>query len=235
MAVKENGAIALLVETPGLSTIKPVLATSIGKENCQEFYQQSLSVTTSTLQYANQELLALGHPTVDIFWAPAEANPNVSTMWSEFPVLSQGDGDQGKKLHHIYSTLLSGYSFAMIGYADSPHIPPSVYTKIAAAFYQVSKSKDFIVGPGEFGGFFIFCGRKEIPLSIWSQVPYENQQALNFFINAISNLGSVSYIEMQPSVETIKDINRLKSMFSQAPNLTPEQMELRSWLNRNLK
>jgi uncharacterized protein len=235
MAVKANGAIALLVETPGLSPIKPLLATSIGQENCLEFYQQSLAVTTSTIQYANQELAGLGHPELDIFWAPVETDPSVATMWTDFPVIPQGEGPQGSKLHHVYSTLLSGYAFAMLGYVDSPHIPPSVYTKIASSFYQEAKSKDYIVGPGEFGGFFVFCGRKEIPLSIWSQVPYENQQALNFFISAISNLGSVSYIEMQPSVETIKDITRLKSMFSQAPNLTPEQMELRSWLNRHLK
>lgn len=235
MAVKENGAIAFLVETPGLSTIKPVLATSIGKEDCLEFYQQSLSIATSTLQYANQELSGAGHPELDIFWAPVESDPSIATMWTDFPVLPQGEGSQGNKLHHVYSTLLSGYSFAMMAYADSPHIPPSVYAKVASSFYQVAKSKDFIVGPGEFGGFFIFCGRKEIPLSIWSQVPYENQQALNFFVSAISNLGTVSYIEMQPSVDTIKDISRLKSMLSQAPNLTPEQMELRSWLNRHLK
>ncbi len=235
MAVKSNGAIALFVETPGLSTIKPVLATSIGKENCEEFYRQTLAITTSTLQYANQELESLGHPPLDIFWAPTETDPAVSTHWSEFPVLSQGDGDQGKRLHHVYSTLLSGYSFAILGYTDSPQIAPSLYTKVAATLYQPAKSKDFIVGPGEFGGFFLFCGRKEIPLSLWNAVPYDNQQALNFFVNALTNVGSVSYIEMQPAVDTIKDITRLKSMFANAGNLTPEQMELRSWLNRHLK
>lgn len=235
MAVKNNGAIALFVETPGLSPIKATLATSIGTENCEEFYRQSLAVTTSTLQYANQELQALGYPQLDIFWAPVETDPTVSTQWTDFPVLSQGEGDQGKKLHHVYSTLLSGYSFAMMGYCDSPHIAPSTYTKIAASFYQESKSKDFIVGPGEFGGFFLFCGRKEVPLSLWASVPYENQQALNFFVNALMNVGSISYIEMQPTVETIRDITRLKTMFSQAGNLTPEQMELRGWLNRHLK
>jgi uncharacterized protein len=235
MAVKNSGAIALLVETPGLSTIKPVLTTSIGKENCEEFYQQCLVCTTSTIQYANQDLSANGHPPIDIFWAPIENDPAVSTMWTEFPVISQGTGDQGEKLHHIYSTLLSGYSFAMIGYADSPHIPPSIYARVAASFYQEAKSKDFIVGPGEFGGFFLFCGRKDIPLSVWKSVPYENQQALNFFVSAISNMGTTSYIEMQPAVETIKDIARLKSMFANAPNLTPEQMELRSWLAHHIK
>lgn len=235
MPIKQNGAIALFVETPGLSPIKPTLATSIGKENCEEFYRQCLSVTSSTIQYANQELSALGHPELDIFWSPTESDSTVAAQWTEFPVISQGEGDQGKKLHHIYSTLLSSYSFAIIGYADSAHIPPSLYTKVAASFYQEVKSKDFIVGPGEFGGFFLFCGRKEIPLSLWASVPYQNQQALNFFVNALMNVGTVGYIEMQPSVETIKDISRLKTMLGQAGNLTPEQMELRVWLNRHLK
>lgn len=235
MANKQNGAVAIFVDTPGLSPIKPILASSIGKDLAEEFYKHSVIVTSSNLQYANQELKQLGHPELDIFWSPTESTPNAATFWNEFPVILQGDGGQGEKLHHVYSTLQNGYSFVMMIYADSPHLPPSMYAKVANSFYQFTKSKDFIIGPSEYGGYYLFCGTKEIPQNIWTSIPYDNPEAINFFSSALTNVGSVGYIEMQASVDGIKDISRIKNLLAQSHNLTPEQMELRQWLNKHLK
>ncbi len=235
MAQKQQGAVAVFVETPGLRNIKPLLCTSIGKDAAEEFYMRSVATTVGSLRQANNELTQTNNPVLEIFWSPFEEEAKTNPLWEEYPVISQGPGGQGEKLHHVYSTLLSSFSFVIMVYGDSPQLSPQLYAKIAGTFYQPQKAKDFIVGPSEYGGYYLFAGRKEIPEKIWTSVPYDNKEALNMFINALINVGNVGWIEMQPTIDGIKDISRLKGILNQSGNLTPEQMELRQWLNKVVK
>ena len=232
---KVNGAVAVFVETPTLTPTKPLIAAVIGVEAALELYELSCQATVSIIQAASEELTSGGLPGFDIYWAPAEPKAQAAQYWQGFPIANQGSGEQPDRIFNIYDALLKEHPFVIMIYADTPHITSSLFVKIGALFSQPSKAKDFIIGPVDYGGYYLFAGKKEVPLHVWKSVSYTDADAINKLAGTLNQTASVAWIEMHPSLEGIKDVERIKLLINQAGNLTPEQMKLRVFLNRALK
>ena len=195
----------------------------------------SCEATVSIIQTAHQELISGGAPGLDIYWAPQETKAADTQYWRDFPLINQGLGDQPDRIHNVYDTLLKQHPFVIMIYADTPHLTSSLYVKIGILFSQPDKAKDFIIGPVDFGGYYLFAGKKEVPLYVWKSVSYTDTNAINNLASTLNLSGSVAWIEMHPSLDGIRDVERVRLQLNKAGNLTPEQMKLRVFLNRAVK
>lgn len=232
---KANGAIAIFVETPILNKTKPLISPLLGPEVTLELYDFCCQATTSIVRLANDELVASGLPGLDIYWAPQDANDVKNGFWQDFPVVNQGQGEQPERIFTVYDTLLKQHPFVIMIYADTPQITSQLFVKIALLYSQPDKAKDFIIGPVDYGGYYLFAGRKEVPLYVWKSVSYTDSNAINALASNLLQTASVAWIEMMPSLDGIRDVERIRIQLTQASNLTPEQIRLRVFLTRVLK
>ena len=219
---KARGAIAIFVKTPGLSPIKTRLANALGNEATLEFYQHSLTATRALVRRS---------PWTP-YWAVAENEALKSPLWSNFEIISQGDGTLGQRLHRVYSELLQRNDFVLLMGADSPQLEQRILTAADTAL----KKNDFVLGRATDGGFYLFGGRKKIPEQAWTSVQYSTRETADQLRHHLSLLGTVAELETLCDVDTIEDLRRL----SQLPkgvvaSLLTEQKQVIAWAKRQLK
>ena len=151
-------ALAIFVKTPSLSPVKTRLAAGVGGDNAREFYELSLKAVAASAAQVD----------VDVVWAVGEREGLDDPLWSGFDVMHTGDGDLGTRQAHVYKALLADYERVILIGADAPQISPEILDEAVAALDQ----HDFVIGPAQDGGYYLFGGRVPVGLDIWSSVPW---------------------------------------------------------------
>jgi rSAM/selenodomain-associated transferase 1 len=196
-------AIAVFVKTPGFSPLKTRLAKDIGPENAEGFFKMSLLTIESTLKK-----LITSHPQFEVYWSVAEREALASSLWSGFPTIPQGSGDLGLRMHTVYRQLIKKYDQVYLIGADSPQLKESIFIK---AQDSLSGFADFTIGPTLDGGFYLFGGKKEIPLSIWQAVPYSQSNTFELLLEQLKPLGQTQFLEKNYDVDFVEDLEKLST------------------------
>ncbi len=219
-----TGAIAIWVKTPGYSPVKTRLAAAIGTEAAEEFYWLSAQAVGAVVRQAAGAAPELLTP----YWAVAEEAALSHPDWRDFPTVYQGEGDLGARLSHVYDTLLQRHPWVIFIGADAPQITRHV---LAAAAQVLSETGDFVLGPAEDGGYYLFGGSTALPRSLWVAVPYSAADTLEVFAGLLRPLGSIQYLAEMFDVDTADDLTQLRNELVVAPPLLIEQQNLLAWLN----
>lgn len=151
-------AIAIFVKTPGVSPLKTRLAATIGTEKAHDFYHLSLAAIEQTVTSAD----------IDAFWAVGEEASLTHPLWSSFETIYTQEGDLGDRQHHIYDFLLRKYERVLLIGADTPQISRDIIAKAIS----ILETKDYVIGPATDGGYYLFGGRRPLPLEKWKNVPW---------------------------------------------------------------
>jgi rSAM/selenodomain-associated transferase 1 len=202
--------------------VKTRLAASIGPNAAEEFYRLSAQAVAAVVRQAvgaSAELLAP-------YWAVAEEAALAHPAWRAFPIVYQGEGDLGARLSHVYDTLLQRHSWVIFIGADAPQITPEV---LAEAAQVLSKTGEFVLGPAEDGGYYLFGGGTALPRTLWTAVPYSADDTLDVFAKLLQPLRSIQYVLEMFDVDTEEDLRRLGPLLARTPHLLPEQSALRDW------
>jgi rSAM/selenodomain-associated transferase 1 len=210
------------VKTPGYSPVKTRLAAAIGTEAAEEFYWLSAQAVGAIVRQAAGAAPELLTP----YWAVAEEAALSHPDWRDFPTVYQGEGDLGARLSHVYDTLLQRHPWVIFIGADAPQITGHV---LAAAAQVLSETGDFVLGPAEDGGYYLFGGGTALPRTLWTAVPYSADDALDVFAKLLQPLRSIQYILQMFDVDTEEDLRRLGPLLARTPHLLPEQGALRDW------
>ena len=218
-----TGAIAIWVKTPGLSPVKTRLAAAIGAEAAEEFYRLSVQAVAAVVRQA----VAMPPERLTPYWAVAEEAALDHPIWQDFPKVYQGEGDLGARLSHVYDTLLQEHSWVIFIGADAPQITPGM---LAEAAQILGETGDFVVGPAEDGGYYLFGGATALPNALWIAVPYSAGDTLEVFTALLQALGLIRYLPETIDVDTGDDLFRLGALFARNPGLLPEQRALRDLL-----
>ncbi len=207
-------AIAIFVKTPALSPSKTRLAAGIGEKQALEFYLHSLKATESFVSEANAEPI----------WAVAEHEGLKDPIWANFDIMQSGEGDIGGRQHHVYETLLKTHDKVLLIGADSPQNTADNLNSAIAAL----DSHDFVIGPANDGGYYLFGGKTSLPMEAWESVPWSTEETLEAFE---ANLLSKPFrLTMLTDVDTEAD---LKFLLKEVPNyLTPAQQNLFDWVKK---
>ena len=210
-------AVAVFVKTPGRSPLKTRLAKTVGTEAAHKFYILACKTIAQTLRQAQAETSQAVQP----IWAVAEDDADAS--WSEFPIIHQGKGELGEKLHHVYSSLLARYdSVALIG-ADAPQITANDLKLTRDA---LKAGQDFVAGPASDGGFYLFAGKTKIEKTIWLNTPYSQSDTLEILLKATKKLGSTTTLHRYTDIDTSEDLKEFLSEIKSVQQTSEDQNEL---------
>ena len=217
--MKERGALAIFVKTPGLSPVKTRLAESLGVEKAREFYELALVATAALAGEISKRNL-----NIDIYWAVAEKEAHEGEHWEGFPTIWQGEGDLGERLNTVYETLLNKHRFVCFMGADSPHL---LVEDITAAIRKVRSGAAFILGETTDGGFYFFGGTKPIPKNSWTSVEYSSAITFQKLSYNLLQISQVSSIPKDFDIDVINDLGRYLKI--KTIGLLPEQSALIDW------
>ncbi len=221
-------AAAVFVKTPGISPLKTRLANAIGSEAAERFHVLSSRAIQATVSEA--ALLTAG--ALLPFWAVAEKSALKNRLWGVFPVLHQGEGELGPRLHKVYSELLARGGAAMLLGADSPQLPASLLVDTLQKL--ASPEVDFVAGPADDGGFYLFAGKRPIPAEAWESVPYSEPDTLKALSKALAPLGRLEILLPQFDIDSSDDLPKLVHALDElSPDAcSHEQAELLAWLRK---
>jgi glycosyltransferase A (GT-A) superfamily protein (DUF2064 family) len=202
--------------------VKTRLAETIGTKAAEEFYRLSAQAVGAVVRQAASAFPGLFTP----YWAVAEEAALAHPAWRALPIVYQGEGDLGARLSHVYDTLLQRHSWVIFIGADAPQITSEL---LAEAAQVLSKTGDFVLGPAEDGGYYLFGGGMALPRTLWTAVPYSADDTLDVFAKLLQPLRSIQYILEMFDVDTEEDLRRLGPLLARTPHLLPEQSALRDW------
>jgi glycosyltransferase A (GT-A) superfamily protein (DUF2064 family) len=216
-----SGAVAIWVKTPGLSPVKTRLAAGIGRPAAEHFHLLAATAVAAVVQRVAADLPGTLIPC----WAVAERG---ATFWSGLEVVEQGEGGLGERLARVYDNLLARHSFVLFLGADSPQLSPALLSDAVAR----TRGGEFVLGPAEDGGFYLFGGSRPLPRECWTGVPYSNPETLTALESALHPHGTVTRLATLGDVDTAADLAPLREALARAENLLPEQTALVSWLRQ---
>jgi rSAM/selenodomain-associated transferase 1 len=199
--------------------VKTRLAASIGTNAAEEFYRLSAQAVAAVVRQAvgtSAELLAP-------YWAVAEEAALAHPAWRAFPTVYQGEGDLGTRLSHVYDTLLQRHAWVIFIGADAPQITSEV---LAEATQVLNETSEFVIGPAEDGGYYLFGGSTPLPYTVWIAVPYSAGDTLEVFTGLLQPLGSIRYLPKLFDVDTADDLSKLTVDLEKQQTLLSEQAKL---------
>jgi glycosyltransferase A (GT-A) superfamily protein (DUF2064 family) len=161
------------------------------------------------------------------YWAVAEEAALSHLDWRDFPTVYQGEGDLGARLSHMYDTLLRRHPWVIFIGADAPQITPELLTEAARVLSEIG---DFVLGPAEDGGYYLFGGATALPYTLWIAVPYSAADTLEIFAELLQAFGPIQYVPELCDVDTVDDLVRLSYEMARRANLLDEQQKLFTWL-----
>lgn len=219
--------LAVFVKTPEHSPVKTRLAADIGKLHALAFYEQSLLATQSLM-----EQLIIEVPNLSPYWAVAELPGISSERWKNFPKIFQGQGGLGDRLHLIYEQLLSKHSIALLMGSDSPHLD---FKKLGHELnlFKSETQKDFLMGKTSDGGFYLFGGKKSLPLSLWKDINYSTHQTAAELETALKEKGSTKQIFTSFDIDQKEDLVSLAAVDQNGTSLTQVQLSVIHWAYSN--
>ncbi|QDT66278.1 TIGR04282 family arsenosugar biosynthesis glycosyltransferase [Calycomorphotria hydatis] len=211
--MSENGCIAVFVKTPELSPVKTRLAAGIGEAAAREFYIASVKAVEALVANAREEF------GLTPFWAVAEEEALSHERWHAFESISQGTGQLGDRLHHVYEQLVDRFDFVLFIGADAPQLTLSLLKEADS----VMDSHPFAISRTDDGGYSLFAGGKQLPANVWRSVPYSAETTAEEFCLRLRQFGEVAELETTFDVDDLQTLQRLAD--HSAEGLLPAQIE----------
>jgi glycosyltransferase A (GT-A) superfamily protein (DUF2064 family) len=211
-----KNVVVCFVKTPGYSSLKTRLASTVGSDKAEEFYRLSIACIEETLASLEDE---------NIFpvWAVAEKDAMADPLWSSFPKIWQGEGELGDRLSKLESDLNGVNQMFFIG-GDAPQITKSDFLDCQKSLLQ----NDFVLGPCEDGGYWIYGGTKKLGREIWTNVPYSAENTFKIFYEKLGEIGRVKKLDFKVDADYEDDLLKIADSLSGRDSSKKES--LKKWI-----
>lgn len=213
-------ALAIFVKTPALSPVKTRLAAGIGRDRAIRFYSLAAAATAETVSACGAALAP--------YWAVAETAARDGKAWPGFPSIWQGTGGLGARLHRIHHTLRKRHGAVLMIGADTPQLTPALLMQAVAAVHEPGVAH--AIGPASDGGFWLFGGRRAVPLSTWNAVRYSRHDTAAALERALQCNGRLVHLPTLTDIDTVGDLRALDSSLRALPTPGPTQRALLDYL-----
>jgi uncharacterized protein len=213
-------AIAIFVKTPGYSPVKTRLARDTGREWAEQWHVKAALAVAEVAQIA-----AIG----PVYWAVAEQPALGDSLWKGFPVVSQGEGGLGYRMHQVHDHLTRRHGSTVLLGADAPQIQPDWLAQ-ASNWLEVTQVPRLCLGPAHDGGFWTFSTNRPIAAERWLGVHYSRTDTESEFRRAMTGLGE--WLDLPPltDLDRLNDLPAVKRELDELPDPLPRQVALRQWL-----
>jgi uncharacterized protein len=213
-------AIAIFVKTPGYSPVKTRLAQDTGRKWAEQWHLQAALAVAEVAQAAT-----IG----PVYWAVAEHAALTAPLWKDFPVVTQGEGGLGKRMHQVHDHLTRRHGSTVLLGADAPQIRPDWLAR-AADWLETAEATRLCLGPAHDGGFWTFGTNRPIAAERWLGVHYSRTDTESEFRRAMNGLGE--WLDLPPltDLDRIDDLSAVRRELDELPDPLPRQVALRHWL-----
>ncbi len=225
---RESAAIAVFVKTPGLSPIKTRLAAGIGAERSAEFYRLSVAAVAATVAAIAKSSGATP------YWAVAEEAGLDDPLWQKFACISQGTGDLGNRLNHVFDALQMQHTAVIAIGADSPQITPPMLESTLEILLDRRGLYPHVLGRSLDGGFYLVGSNARLPQETWLDVPYSTPTTAKEMAASLHSSGQIKELARITDVDQAENLPTLKKELLAIGSPTPEQLTLLNWLNQTI-
>lgn len=201
-----KGAAAVFVKTPGVSPLKTRLAQGVGTELAEEFHRCSCLALEKVLEEVSQQIK------LQPYWAVAEQTAIDHPLWQGLKCMGQGDGPLGDRLDFVYKRLIQEYDYVLLLGADSPQLKPSILHHAHKLLTQAEEN--FVLGPAQDGGYYLFGGNHPIAKSIWTSIPYSQNNTGQKMEMALKGQGTFTKLESLFDVDTVAEWHQLADLLT---------------------
>ena len=222
--VSRQGAIVIFVKTPGYSPLKTRLAQTIGQTQAEQFHCLSAAAVAAVIQE-----VALQKP-VTPYWAVAEEAALEDLLWSQFATIFQGTGDLGTRLAHVNRVLSEKHDFVIFLGADAPQLPVSYLTDAVDLLMNVTEQRQFVLGPADDGGFYLFGTPVCLSQEAWLNVPYSTANTAEKLLAQLEGQGNIHRLPALTDVDTVRELQTIIHEQNTGAPLLPEQLQVIEWI-----
>jgi rSAM/selenodomain-associated transferase 1 len=212
-------AIAIFVKTPGLSAVKTRLAATIGPARAAALYRHCAAAVAEAAREA-----AVG----TVYWATAEPIDRIDERWTDLPLLEQGYGGLGARMHNVLDQLVKRHGSGLLLGADAPQLDAAVLSRAAEWLQRGVPSS--VVGPAADGGFWTFGANHVRDLSRWTRVPYSHPDTLQAFRESMGDDSAWLELPTLTDLDTAEDMARVAAELAALPHPLPRQRDLMAQL-----
>ena len=214
-------ALIVFAKTPGLSKYKTRLAKTVGAQITETFYKGSLLATKSVGHEVANKL----NNKLDFYIGAAEVEAVGHSVWEGEKLLIQSTGDLAKRQSDMYQKLKDKYEGVFFIGADSPHLDPTYLANQIQSF--MNSDSDFLLGPADDGGYYLFGGKQSLELSDWSRVEYSADDTCIELSKVLTEKGKLEVIETNFDIDNIETLKKMSLL--DTSGMTDQQKSLISW------
>jgi glycosyltransferase A (GT-A) superfamily protein (DUF2064 family) len=217
-----SGGIAIFVKTPGHSPLKTRLAATLGSAFAEQWHAHAAGAVAAVAREACRESGATP------YWAVAEAAALADPRWAGLPILGQGDGGLGTRMHHVHVGLVERHRSGILLGADTPHLDGALL--LQALRWLASPAPRLAIGPAEDGGFWLLGANRPLPRALWDAVPYSAPDTAQRFRAAFEGWGEWLELPRLGDVDTADDLLACHRALAALARPLPAQAALRAWM-----
>jgi len=108
------------------------------------------------------------------------------------------------------TTSLKNHDAVLLIGSDSPQLSPEL---IIQASDQLQDNQ-FVIGPAEDGGFYLFGGKNQIAQEVWVDTNYSVSTTANDLTTRLSSLSKIKWMDPHIDVDTYADLKKLSKLIS---------------------
>lgn len=218
--------LAIFVKTPGHSPVKTRLARTHGREFAEAWHRRAADTVAAVCR------TAAGDARLEAYWAVAESSPEAATCWTGLPIVGQGEGGLGERMHHVHCELITRHHGGLLIGADTPQITTDQLT--AAARWLGSPEPRCVLGPASDGGFWLFGANRQAPRQAWDQVRFSAPDTAERFHQAMRSVGAWLMLPTLTDADEAGDLAPLSDELRALAQPLPEQRALLDWMEATL-
>lgn len=220
-----NAGIAIFVKTPGHSPLKTRLAAVAGTAFAEQWHARAAGAVAAVAREACRGTGA------QAYWAVAETEALADPRWAGLPVIEQGDGGLGTRMHHVHQALYERHRGGILIGADSPHIVPDLLRQALA--WLDSPRPRLAIGRAHDGGFWLFGGNRPLPQAHWESVTYSAADTAVRFRAALDGLGEWLELPRLADVDTADDLSACLDALRALAAPLHAQAALLAWMEQH--
>ena len=208
-------ALVIFAKTPSLSAIKSRLAKTIGQYEANIFYELCVKALVETFRDSK----------LKVFWAIAEKEGERNSFWKGFSTIYSGNGCIGAQQQNMYNMLLSDFDTVLLSGVDIPQLTHNIIDKAV----QKRDHDQFVIGPANDGGYYLFGGSKRLSKNMFTRVNWNRS-------NTLEQLESImlSKLFKLPNLTDIDKFTDLYELKAEMPsNMNQNQEKIMHWINYN--
>lgn len=224
--VSRQGAIVIFVKTPGYSPLKTRLALAIGQSQAEQFHCLSAEAVAAVVQSVAQQKQVIP------YWAVAEEAALGDALWNQFATISQGAGDLGTRLAYVNRVLSEKHDYVIFLGADAPQLPVTYLTDAVDLLENITEQSQFVMGPADDGGFYLFGTQICLSQEAWLKVPYSAANTSEKLLEQLEGQGTVHQLSALTDVDTVRELQMIVQEESDENALLPEQRRVLEWIRQ---